>query len=139
MDGVFADRAFGNGNPRLARDHGRHPSSKIPSCGCAVPGTPESMEMTDQIDWRAKQLSQYIGLHLGKNVGELETLPAGAYPRTQGLHTNDRLEERGVERGSVARKRERSMTRERTIVNQINIGTTSNALVKLLRDWVERT
>ena len=70
-----------------------------------------------QIDWRAKQPSQAAW-----NV-ELESLPAGTKPRTshhrspgggerrrhylraqsQGHHTIDRLEERGVERGSSQR------------------------------------
>ena len=80
--------------------------------------------MTEQIDWRAKQLSQAIcqnpstGLRhpsleegAGKRCSECSGLPFGRsevlrslrhYPRAQseGHHTIDRLEERGVERGS---------------------------------------
>ena len=49
----------------------------------------------------------------------------------------DRLEERGVERGSARRPSLKG--RERTIVSQVNIGSVSNAtLAKLLRDGVER-
>ena len=54
----------------------------------------------------------------------------------QGYHAIDRLEERGVERGSVRRSSLKG--RERAIVNQINIGTVSKAtLATLLRERVE--
>ena len=57
--------------------------------------------------------------------------------QSQGHHTIDRLEERGVERGSA--RRSSLKRRERGIVNQTNIGTVSEAtLRKLLRDGVER-
>ena len=60
--------------------------------------------------------------------------------QSRGHNTIDRLEERGVERGSddglEALKEE---GRERAIVNQTNIGTVSKAtLGKFLRDGVER-
>ena len=57
--------------------------------------------------------------------------------QSQGHQTIDRLEERGVERGSAQRSSLRE--RERAIVNQTNIGTVSKAtLGKSLRDGVER-
>ena len=52
-------------------------------------------------------------------------------------HTIDRLEERGVERGSARRSSLKG--REKAIVSQTNIGTVSKAMLgKLLRDGVER-
>ena len=57
--------------------------------------------------------------------------------QSQGHHTIDRLQERGVERGSARRSSLKG--RERAIVNQTNVGTVSKAtLGKLLRDGVER-
>ena len=56
--------------------------------------------------------------------------------QSQGHHTIDRLEDRGVKRGSARRSSLKG--RERAIVNQTNIGTVSKAtLGKLLRDGVE--
>ena len=55
--------------------------------------------------------------------------------QSQGHHTIDRLEERGVERGSARRPSlRRRCSRGRAIINQTNIAT----LGKLLRDRVER-
>ena len=56
--------------------------------------------------------------------------------QSQGHHTIDGLEERGVEKGSA---RQSSLKgRERAIVSQTNIGNVSKAtLRKLLRDRVE--
>ena len=57
--------------------------------------------------------------------------------QSQGHHTIDRLEERGVEIGSARRSSLKG--RERAIVSQTNIATVSKAaLGKLLRDGVER-
>ena len=57
--------------------------------------------------------------------------------QSQGHHTIDRLEERGVERGSA--RRSPSKGRENAKVSQTNIGTVSKAMLgKLLRDGVER-
>ena len=57
--------------------------------------------------------------------------------KSQGHHAIDRLEERGVERGSA--RRSSSKGRERVIVSQTNIVTVSKAtLGKLLREGVER-
>ena len=47
--------------------------------------------------------------------------------QSQGHHTIDRLEERGVERGSAPRPSLKG--RERAIVNQTNNGTVSNGEV----------
>ena len=56
--------------------------------------------------------------------------------QSQGHHTTDRLEERGVERGSARRSSVKG--REKAIVSQTNIGTVSKAtLWKLPRDGVE--
>ena len=53
------------------------------------------------------------------------------------MHHNNRLEERGVKRGSARRSSLKG--REKAIVNPTNIGTLSKAkLGKLLRDGVER-
>ena len=62
------------------------------SCGCTVLDMPEQREMTEQIDWRAKQPSQKI-----LSVEELEMLPAGTKPRA--LHYQG--EERSLESGSA--------------------------------------
>ena len=56
------------------------------------------------------------------NVEELERLPVATKPRTS---RNDRLEEKGVERGSARRSSLKG--RERDIVNQTNIRTVSKA------------
>ena len=57
--------------------------------------------------------------------------------QSQGHHTIDGLEDRGVERESARRSSLKG--RERAIVNQRNIGTVPKAtLGKLLRDGVER-
>ena len=61
------------------------------------------------------------------------------YLRTQSPrhHTIDRLEEKGVERGSARQSSLKGP--ERAIINQMNIGIISKAtLGKLLRDGVER-
>ena len=57
--------------------------------------------------------------------------------QSQGHHTIDHLEERGVKRGSARRSSLKG--RERGIVNQTNIGTVSKeTLGKRLTDVVER-
>ena len=57
--------------------------------------------------------------------------------QSQGNRTIDRLEERGVERGSARRYSLKG--RERAIVHQTNTGSVSKAtLGKLLRDGIER-
>ena len=59
------------------------------------------------------------------------------WAQSQGHHTVDRIEEKGVERESARRFSLKG--RERAIVNQTNIGTVLKAtLRKILRDGVER-
>ena len=88
-------------------------------------------------EWREKG-TLTSGLFLGRSkvLRSLRQLPVGTKPRT--YHTGiDRLEERGVERGSAGRSSLKG--RKRAIVSQTNIGTVSNAaLGKLPRDGVER-
>ena len=55
--------------------------------------------------------------------------------QSQGHHTIDRLEERGMKRGSAKRSSPKGL--ERAIVNQTNTGTVSKAtLEQLLTDGV---
>ena len=76
--------------------------------------------MTEQIDWREKQPPQVAC------VSEvLRTLRHYPRAQSQGHHTVDRLEERGVDRGSSRRPSLKG--RERAIVRQTNIGTVSKA------------
>ena len=71
------------------------------------------------------------GLLLGRSE-VLRSLRLYLRAQSQAHHTTDRLEERGVERGSARRSSLKG--RERAIVNQTNIGTVSKAtLGKLLR------
>ena len=51
--------------------------------------------------------------------------------QSQGQHSTDRLEERGVERGSARRSSLKG--RERAVVNQTNTGTVSEATLGKLR------
>ena len=57
--------------------------------------------MTQQIDLRAKQPSLLGGLRLGRSK-VLRSLRHYLRAQSQGLHTIDRLEEIGVERGSAS-------------------------------------
>ena len=76
------------------------------------------------------------GLHLGRSK-VLRILRHYLQAQSQGHHTIDRLEERGIERGSTQRSSLRG--REKAIVNQTNNITVSKAtLEKLLRHRVER-
>ena len=76
------------------------------------------------------------GLLLGRSE-VLRSLRHYLLSQSQGHHTIDRLEERGVERGIARRSSLKG--RERAIVNQTNIGTVSRpTLGKLLRDGMER-
>ena len=89
---------------------------------------------------RAKRLAGKATLTSGWLLGRSEVLRSlGHYLRakSQEHHTTDRLEERGVERGSARRSSLKG--RERAVFNQTNIGTVSKAtLGKLLRDGMER-
>ena len=91
--------------------------------------------MNGQIDWQAQQIS-----HLIYSFGRAEVL--------RGLrnflntdkpehHSTDRLKERGMEKGSGGHSTLQG--RERSVFNQVNIGTVSGAtLRRLLGDGVER-
>ena len=89
---------------------------------------------------RAERLACKATLTSGLRLGRSEVLRSlRLYLRAQSQrhHTNDPLEERGVERGSARRSSLKG--RETAIVNQTIIGTVSKAtLWKLLRDGVER-
>ena len=76
------------------------------------------------------------GLLLGRSE-VLRSLRHNLRAQSQGHQAIDRLEERGVERGSARRSSLKG--RERAIVSQTNIGTVSKAMLwNLLRDGVER-
>ena len=90
----------------------------------------------DRADRLAGKAALTSGLLLGRS-DVLRSLRHYLRAQSQGHHTTDRLEERGVERGGAGRSSLKG--RERAIVNQTNIGTVSKAtLEKLLRDGVER-
>ena len=73
--------------------------------------------MTERIDWLAKQINGF----LLERSEALRSLRHYLRAQSQGHDTIDRLEERGVERGSARRSSFKG--RERAIVNQTNIGT----------------
>ena len=82
----------------------------------------------------SKNLKQW---HIIRKEEVLRSLRHYLQAQSQGHHTIDLLEERGVERESAQRSSLKGG--ERAIVSQTNIGTTSKAsLGKLLRDGVER-
>ena len=89
---------------------------------------------------RADRLAGKAALTSGLLLGRSEVLRSLRHylrAQSQGHHTTDRLEERGVERGSARRCSLKG--RERALVNQTNITTVSKeTLGKLLRDGVER-
>ena len=91
---------------------------------------------TDRADRPAGKATLPSGLLLGRSE-VLRNLRHCLRAQSQGQHTIDRLQERGVERGSARRSSLKG--REGAIVNQTNIETVSKAtLGKLLRDGVER-
>ena len=115
-----------NGKPSLERVNGRHSPSETPvgvlliTCQSKL-----NSEMTERLD-----------LLLGRSE-VLRNLRHYLRAQSQRHHTIDRLEERGVERGSAGQSS--SKGRGRAIVNQTKIGTASKAtLGKRLRDGVER-
>ena len=76
------------------------------------------------------------GLLLGRS-DVLRSLRHYLQAQSQGHHTINRLEERGVERGSA--RRSSLKERERAIASHMNIRTVSKAMLgKPLRDGVER-
>ena len=113
---------------------GRHPPSKIPVV-VYWPGH-AGVKGNDRADRLAGKATLTSDLLLGRSEVS-RSLRHYLRAQSQGHHTIDRLEERGVERGSARRSSLKG--RERAIVNQTNIGTVSMAtLGKLLRDGVER-
>ena len=90
----------------------------------------------DQADRMASKATLTSGLLFGRSE-VLRSLRHYLQAQSQGHHTIDRLEERGVERRSARRSFLKG--REKATVNQTNIGTVSKAtLGKLLRDGAER-
>ena len=91
--------------------------------------------MNEQIDCMAVKATLTSGLLFGRSK-VLRSLRHYLRAQSQGHHTTDRLEDRGVERGSSSRSSLKG--RERAIDSQTNIGTVLKAtLGKLLRDGVE--
>ena len=86
----------------------------------------------DRADTQAGKATLTNGLLLGRSE-RLRSLKHYLRAQNQGQHSIDRLEERGVERGSARRSSLKGQ--ERAIVNQS--GTVSKAM-KLLRDGEER-
>jgi len=85
----------------------------------------------DQVDRLAGKATLISGLLLGRSE-VLRSLRHYLWAQSQGHHTTDHLEKRGTERGNPRRSSLKGW--ERAIVNQMNIGTISNAtLGKLLR------
>ena len=90
----------------------------------------------DRADRLAGKATITSGLLLGR-YEVLRSLRHYLRVQSQGHHTIDRLEDRGVKRGSARRSSLKG--RERAIVSQTNIGTVSKAtLGKLLSNGVER-
>ena len=90
----------------------------------------------DRADSLAVKATLTSGLLLERSE-VLRSLKHYLRAQSQGHDTTDRLEERGVERGSD--RRSSLKRRERAIVNQKNIETVSKAtLRKLLRGGVKR-
>ena len=91
---------------------------------------------TNRVYYRSKEVTQTRQQN-SESLSVINTWHAMVHICSQGHHTIDLLEERGVERGSARRPSFKG--RERAIVNQMNIGTVSKAtLGKLLIDGVER-
>ena len=91
----------------------------------------------DQVDRLAGKATLTSALLLGRSE-VLMSLRHYLRAQSQGYHTIDRLEERGVERGSARRSFLKG--RERDLVNQTNIGTVSKAtsVGEILGHGVER-
>ena len=84
----------------------------------------------DRADRLAGKATLTNGLLLGRSE-VLRSLRHYLRAQSQGHHSIDHLEERGLERGSISRSSLKG--REKAIVNQINFGTKAT-LGKLLRD-----
>ena len=108
----------------------RHPPSKTPVW--VLPGV-KGNDRADRLAGKAALTSELL---LGR-FEVLRNLRHYLRAQKQGHHTIDRLEERGLERGTA--RRSSLNVRERAIINQTNIGTVLKAtLGKRLRDRVER-
>ena len=95
------------------------------------------MKGNDRADRLAGKATFTSGLFFGRSE-VLRRLRQYLRAQSQGHHTIDRLEERGVERGSFRRSSLKG--RERAIVNQTNSGTFSKAtLGKRRRDGMDHT
>ena len=89
------------------------------------------MKGNDRADRLAGKATLTSGLLLGRSE-VVRRLRHYLRAQSQGHHTIDRLEERGVERGSARRSSLKG--RERAIVSQTNTGTVSKATFgKILR------
>ena len=111
------------------------PSSYIPIWYRLVTYRSRTVQLTeaDRLEGKATLTSDLL---LGRSE-VLRSLRHHLRAQSQGHHTIDRLEERGMERGIARRPSLKG--REKAIVGQTNIGTVSKAtLGKLLRDGVER-
>ena len=116
----------GIGSPDPGCVNGRHPPSKTPVSALDMP---EWIEITEQIDWWAKQQSQVACVSEDLKCWETWDITYGHKAKD----IIDRLEERGVERGSARRSSLKG--RGRNTVSQMNIGTVSRpTLGKTLRN-----
>ena len=73
------------------------------SCGCTALDILEWREMTEQIDWWARQSSQVACF--SKDLKWWGAWNTTCGHKAKDIHTIDRLEETGVERGSATRKK----------------------------------
>ena len=89
----------------------------------------------NRADRLAGKATPTSGLLLGRSE-VLRSLRHYLRAQSQGHHTIDHLEERGVKRGSARRPSLKG--RERAIVSQTNIGTVSKTTLGKLRDGMER-
>ena len=80
--------------------------------------------MTEQMDWRAKQTSPWLA---SRKIEVLRNSRHYLRAQSPRHHSIDRLEERGVKRGSTRRSSLKG--RDRAIVNQTNTGTVSKSNV----------
>ena len=88
----------------------------------------------DRADRLAGKAALTSGLLLGRSE-VLRSLRHYLWAQSQGQHTIDRLEERGVERGSAGQSSLKG--RERAIVNQTNTGTVSKAMLGKLPERID--
>ena len=90
----------------------------------------------DQADRLAGKAPITNGLLLGRSEA-LRSFRHYLRAQSQGHHTIDRLEERGVDRGSARRSSLKG--RERAVINQTSTRTVSKGMLgRLLRDGMER-